>query len=72
MDAGFADDKALLANIPDRAESLLHSLEQASDGIGLHVNVDKMECMYFKQRGDISTLNKYSLKVNSSISNNSG
>ena len=35
MDDDYADDKALMANTPTRAESLLLSLEQAVDGIGL-------------------------------------
>ena len=43
----------LLAN----TESLLHSLEWAADGVGLHVNTDKREYMGFNQRGDVSTLN---------------
>ncbi len=37
MDANFADDTLLVANILTLAESLLHSLEQAAYGIGLHV-----------------------------------
>ena len=41
--------------IPDQAESLLHSLEQAASGIGLYVNADKTEYMCFNQRGNIST-----------------
>ena len=32
-------DIALLADTPTQAESLLHSLEQAAAGIGLHVNI---------------------------------
>ena len=34
-------------NTPTQTESLPHSLEQAADGIGLHVNVDKTEFMCF-------------------------
>ena len=56
-DADYADDIALLANAPAQAETLLHSLERAAAGIGLHVNAYKMEYMCFNQRGDISTLN---------------
>ena len=41
-------------NTPDKAELLLHSLERAAGGIGLHVNADKKEYMCFNQRGDIS------------------
>ena len=43
--------------------SLLHSQEQASTGIDLHVNAHKTEYMYFNQTGDISTLNSSSLKL---------
>ena len=62
-DAGYADDIALLANAPTQAETLPHSLEQAAAGICFHVNADKMEYMYFNQRGDFSTLNGGSLKL---------
>ena len=41
----------------------LHSLEQMTGGIGLHVKVDKMEYMYFNQEEEISTLNSSSLKL---------
>ena len=53
--ADNTDDIGLLANSPVLAESLLHSLERAECGIGLHVNADKTEYMWFNQRGDIST-----------------
>ena len=43
--------------------TLLHSLERAAAGIGLHVNAHKMEYMCFNQTGDISTLNGSSLKL---------
>ena len=43
-----ADDIGLLVNTPTQAESLLHSLEQAESGIGLHVNADKTEYVYIK------------------------
>ena len=46
-DADYADDIALLANTPTQAEFLLHSLERAAGGIGLHVNADKTEYMCF-------------------------
>ena len=42
-DANYADDIALLANTPAQPETLLHSLERAVGGIGLHVNADKTE-----------------------------
>ena len=41
MDADYANDIALLANTPTQAETLLHSLEWAAAGTGLHVNADK-------------------------------
>ena len=53
----------LLANTPAQAETLLHNLEQAATGIGLHVNAHKKEYIYFNQNGDISTLNGSSLKL---------
>ena len=62
-DADNADDIALLANAPARAETLLHSLERAAAAIGLHVNAHKTEYMYFNQTGDITTLNGSSLKL---------
>ena len=42
-DADNADDIALLANPPAKAETLLHSLEREAVDIGLHVNADKTE-----------------------------
>ena len=54
-DADYADDIAILANTPNQAETLLHSLEQAAAGIGLHVNAHETEYMCFNQAGDIST-----------------
>ena len=59
----YTDDIALQANAPAQAETLLHSLERVAAGIGLHVNVHKMEYMCFHQTGDISTLNGSSLKL---------
>ena len=62
-DANYADDIAILANTPNQAETLLHSLEQAAAGIDLHVNAHKTEYMCFNQTGDISTLDGTSLKL---------
>ena len=62
-DADYANDIALLANTPNQAETLLHSLEQAATGIGLHVNAHKTEYMCYNQTGDISTLEWSSLKL---------
>ena len=53
----------LLTNAPAQAETLLHSLEQAATGIGLHVNAHKMEYMCFNQTGNISTLHGSTLKL---------
>ena len=40
MDVDYTNDIVLLANISARAETLLHSLEGAATGWGLHVNTD--------------------------------
>ena len=50
-DANYTDDIALIANTLAQAESLLHSLERAAGGIGIHVNADKRKYMCFNQRG---------------------
>ena len=42
MDADYTDDIALLANTPAQVEFLLHYLEPAAGGIGLHVNADNI------------------------------
>ena len=52
-----------MTNTPAQAESLIHSLERAAAGIGLHVNVEKTEYIWFNQRGDISTLRGISTKL---------
>ena len=62
-DADYVDDIAFLADTPAQAKTLLHSLERAAAGIGLHVNADKTEYMCFNQTGDISTLIGSSLKL---------
>ena len=59
----YADDIVLLANTPNQAETLLHSLEWAAAGIGLHVNAHKTEFMCINQKGDISTLDRTSLRL---------
>ena len=61
--ADYADDIAILANTPNQAETLPHSLKWAAAGIGLHVNAHKTEYMYYNQRGEISTLDGTSLKL---------
>ena len=40
-DTDYADDITLLANTLTQAESLLHSLERAAGGIGLHDNGER-------------------------------
>ena len=62
-DADYADDIAILANTPNQAKTLLHSLERAATGIGLHINAHKTEYMCFNQAGDISTQEGTSLKL---------
>ena len=62
-DADYADDIAILANTPDQAETLLHSLERAAAGIGLYVNAHKIEYMCYNQTGDISTLDGTPVKL---------
>ena len=62
-DADYADDLALLVNTPNQAETLLHSLERAAAGIGLHVNAHKTEYMCYNQTGNIATLDGASLKL---------
>ena len=62
-DDDYADDIAILANTPNQAKTLLHSLERAAAGIGLHVNAHKTEYMCYNQTGDISTLEGTPLKL---------
>ena len=62
-DADYADNIALLANKPNQAKTLLHSLERAAAGIGIHVNAQKTEYMCYNQTGNISTLDGTSLKL---------
>ena len=57
------NDIVLLANTPNKAETLLHSLERAAADIGLHVSAHKTEFMCFNQKGDISTLDGTPLKL---------
>ena len=62
-DTDYADDIAILANSPNQAETLQHSLERAAVGIDLYVNAHKTEYMYYNQTGDISTLDETLLKL---------
>ena len=62
-DANYINDIAILANTPNQAETLLHSLEQATAGFGLHFNAHKTEYMCFNQTGGVSTLDRSSLKL---------
>ena len=56
-------DIAILANTPNQAETLQHSLERAAAGIGLQVNAHKTEYMCCNQTGDISKLDGTPLKL---------
>ncbi len=51
-DVDYADNIALLANTLTQGETLLHSLERAAAGIGLHVNAGKTEYMCFNQTSE--------------------
>ena len=62
-DADYADNIAILANTPNQAETLLHSLERAAEGVGLHVNAHNTEYMYYNQTGDITTTDGTPLKL---------
>ena len=55
VDAGYIEDRAILANTPAQAEYHLHNREQAAGSNGLFVNGNKTYRMCFKQKGVIST-----------------
>ena len=57
------DDIGILANTPNQAEILLHTLGRAATGIGLHVNAHKTEYMCYNQTDDITTLDGTPLKL---------
>ena len=63
MDTDSADDIVQITNTPAQSKFLLHGLEWAAGGVGLHVNANKMEYMCFNRRGDISTLKGGPLKL---------
>ena len=54
---------SVLEKIFRKNQNLLHSLERAAAGIGLHVNANKTEYMCFNQKGDISPLKGGLLKL---------
>ena len=54
---------AILANTPNQTETLLHSLERAAAGITLNINAQETEYMCYNQTGDISTLDRTTLKL---------
>ena len=62
-DADYADDRALMTNTPNQAETLQHSLERAAAGIGLHVNAYKTEYKCYNQTGDITTQDGTPIKL---------
>ena len=62
-DADYIDDLVILANTHAQAKSLLHSLEQAVEGIALFMILDKTGFMCFKQDSAISRLNGKPMKL---------
>ena len=60
--AYYADYITLLEITPTETESLLHSLEQTTGDINLHVDADKTVYMCFNLEGAISNLNGGCLK----------
>ena len=48
-DTECVDNLTFFTNPPPQAKSLLHSFEQAGRHIGLYVNADKTEFIYFNQ-----------------------
>ena len=48
--ADYAYDVVFFGNTPAQAKSLHNSLKQAARGIGLYMNADKPELMYFSSR----------------------
>ena len=62
-DTDYVDAIAHLGNTLAQAEILLLSLKRAAAGIGLHVNAHKTKYTCFNQTGDISKLNRSSLKL---------
>ena len=52
-----------MRNLQASRRPLLHSLERAAAGIGLHVNAHKTEYMCYNQTGDITTLDGTPLKL---------
>ena len=61
--ADYADDLVVLTNTPGQAESLLHSVEQAAEGICFYINANKTKYMYYKWEWAISTLSGRPLKL---------
>ena len=60
--ADYADDIALRLNTSTQPEFMLHSLEKAAGGIGLHINAEYM-CFNHNQSVDISSRKGGSLKL---------
>ena len=53
---GYTDNLALLTNALTQVECLLHSLEQATSGIGMSMNSNKTDFMCFNQYSAISSI----------------
>ena len=62
-DVDYADDLVLFTNTSAKAESLLHSLEPVAWEMGLYVNANKTEFIYFRLKGAISTLTGMPVKL---------
>ena len=56
VDLDYTDDLALPANSHAKAEYMLHSLEQAAEGMGCYMNSNKTELTCLKQDRTISIL----------------
>ena len=67
-DTNYSNNLALLTNTPTYVESLLPSLKQAARGIGLYVNVNKIEHMCSKQKGAISILKWQASQISGPVS----
>ena len=60
--SNFVDDLALLTITTDHSKSLLHSLEQATKGIGLNIDSDKTEFRSFNYHDVTALLSDKTMK----------
>ena len=54
IDSEHADNLALPSNTSTQGDSILHSLNQEAEGIGLQLNANKTELMSFEREEAIS------------------